>query len=392
MNLLASSPNLGLSGANVLLAKLLQGFVSHGHKVHWLVTSHEGKAEGEWLDEIGLGFQALPVTPVRAVRRRQEMLLETLSQMAPCVYFPNYDFDMLWAVGAFPANCRTVFIVHSDDPVYYDAIEQRGRVLDAIICVSFYLASEIKRRWPALADRVHHIPFGVDLPNEVGIAKPSLRDGPLEVVYCGRLAEEQKRINDLAEVILECRVRDLPVRFQIAGSGPDEDSFFARLDAPIKERRVLRLGKLPHDKVSALLGRCHVFVLTSAYEGLPVSLLEAMAHGCVPVVTAVDSGIPEVINEGINGFMLPIGDTKGFTRRLMELVEDEPVLKECGRLARASIVLHEYTLGKCVDRYLQLCSNTLRAARVAQSERQSPRTVLPPRYRWSSRLRTRLGW
>ena len=392
MNFLASSPDLGLSGANVLLAGLLRGLVTRSHQARWLVTSHEGNAEKAWLNDAGLDFQGLPATPVGAVRRRQELLVEAVGQMAPCVYLPNYDFDMLWAVGAFPENCRTVFIMHCDDPVYYEAIDQRGHVMDAILCVSAYLASEVRRRWPEHAVRVHHIPFGVELPTQGAIRKVSLKEGPLEVVYCGRLAEEQKRIGDLAEIILCCHARKLPVRFHIAGSGPNEDAFFARLGAPLKDGQVLRLGKLPHDQVAALLGRCHAFILTSAYEGLPVSLLEAMAHACVPVVTAVESGIPEVIDEGINGFMLPIGDTAGFVKRLENLAENPSVLHVCSTQARLVVEKKGYTLGTCLDRYFFLCSGLFATASKVASGRPGPGLLLPPRYRLHNRIQARFGW
>jgi glycosyltransferase involved in cell wall biosynthesis len=390
MNFLASSPDLGLSGANVLLAGLLRGLVTRGHQARWVVTSHQGNAEKAWLNDTGMDFQVLPATPVGAVLRRQELLVEAVCQMAPCVYFPNYDFDMLWAAGAFPANCRTVFIMHCDDPVYYEAIHQRGQGMDAIVCVSAYLADEVRRRYPELAGRVHHIAFGVELPSQRAMQKPSLQNGPLEVVYCGRLAEEQKRIGDLAGIILKCQ--NLPIRFHIAGNGPDEEAFFERLKTPLKEGRVLRLGKLPHDQVAALLGRAHAFILTSAYEGLPVSLLEAMAHACVPMVTAVESGIPEVIDEGINGFMLPIGDTAGFVKRLELMCGDEVALEACGREAKATIGTKGYTLEACLDRYADLCSKLMESEKAAEKARGTGTFMTPPRYRWQYRLRARLGW
>ena len=390
MNLIASSPDLGLSGANVLLAGLFRGLVGRGHQARWLITSHEENAEKAWLNDAGLDFQALPATPVSAVRQRQELLVDAVCEMAPCVYFPNYDFDMLWAVGAFPSNCKTAFIIHCDDPIYYEAIDQRGHVMNAIICVSGYLASEVKRRWPEHAERVHHIPFGVEWPVKNAIQKPSLQNGPLEVVYCGRLAEEQKRIGDLAEIILKCQ--NLPIRFHIAGSGPDEDAFFARLETPLKDGRVLRLGKLPHEQVSALLERGHIFILTSAYEGLPVSLLEAMAHACVPVVSAVVSGIPEVIDEGINGFMLPIGDTAGFVRRLELLCGDETALGAWAKASQSTIERKGYALCICLDRYLDLCFKLMESASVAPAARKFRGLISPPRYRWSNRIQARFGW
>jgi glycosyltransferase involved in cell wall biosynthesis len=390
MKTIASSPDLSLSGANVLLADVFSGFSEKGHRTTWLVTGHQGAADGRWLSGFGLDFQNLKATAVRDVTKRQRLLIESVREISPCVYFPNYDFDMLWAVEAFPASCRVVFIVHCDDPVYYEAIQQRGQVMDAIVCVSAYLSQEVKQRWPELADRVHHIPFGVNLPNGHS-SKPSLAGNPLDVVYCGRLSEEQKRVSDLSEIILKCHARNLPVRFQIAGSGPDEEAIFTRLEDPLKAGRLLRLGKLTHDQVGELLGRCHVFILTSAYEGLPVSLLEAMAHGCVPVVTAVESGIPEVITEGLNGFMLPIGDVDGFAKRLEQLCGDEPALQACARAAEVTVGAERYSREACLNRYTDLCSNLMESQKVLDKTRGTGRVITPPQYRWQYRLRARFG-
>lgn len=391
MNFLASSPSLELSGANVLLAGLFRGFSQRGHGAAWLVTSNEGSADSCWLEAMGLEFQILPRTAVGDVTKRQRLLIEEVKRYSQCIYFPNYDFDMLWAAGALPPSCRTVFIMHCDDPVYYEAIQQRGSVMDAIVCVSAYLASEVKRRWPELASRVHHIPFGVELPDDASISKPSLSEGPLEVVYCGRLVEEQKRIGDLARIILECHSRNLPVRFHIAGCGPEEGTFFAKLEAPITKGMVKRLGKIPHDEVSALLASCHAFILTSAYEGLPVSLLEAMAHGCVPIVTAVSSGIPEVIDDGVNGFMLPIGDTEAFSLQLEKMCADQTAVRACAEAALATINSKGYSLDTCLNRFLVLCASLSPSVLGMTRGRDTGRCITPPSYRWHRRIRARLS-
>jgi len=388
MNFIASSPSLELSGANVLLARLFSGFIEAGHPADWWVTSHQPGADCQWLTGLGLKFGSIPATPVGAVGRRQRILIEAIRASCPCVYFPNFDFDMLWAVPAMPLDCRTVFIVHCDDPVYYEAIEARGEVMDAIVCVSRLLAERARQRWPKLRDRIHHIPFGVAVP---AVGESPSRHAPvigtLEVVYCGRLAQEQKRIGDLAEVILACHAQGLPIRFHIAGTGPDEVDFFTRVEGPMKAGNVIRHGLLANDQVSALLRRCHVFILTSAYEGLPVSLLEAMAVGCVPVVTAVASGIPEVVTDGVEGFIHPIGDVQSIVARLAELAAFPSKLAIHSPRALERVLCGGYTRENCVRRYLELCENLIRNPKHGPVEK-NPKS--PPNYRLMQRLRLRL--
>lgn len=383
MNLFASSPDLGLSGANVLLANVLDRACTLGHTAKWCVTSHVGESDASWLGAMQLEFGSIPPTAIRAVMERQNHLLDAIHLNEPCVYFPNYDFDMLWAAEALTKACRIVFIVHSDDPAYYKAIALRGHVMDAIICVSSYLANEVKIRWPSLALKVHHIPFGVDPSATSSISKPSLIDGPLEVVYCGRLVAEQKRIYDLSTIILSCHTHRLPIRFQIAGSGPDEDLFFKELQEPIRTGMVIRHGQLSNVAVRDLLLRTHAFILTSEYEGLPVSLLEAMASACVPVVTDIKSGIPEVVQHEVNGFTLPIGDTHAFVSCLSKLTKDPHFYQTIAHKALETISAGGYRLDSCAERYIELCSTLLSSERAAPKRKQ-PR--LPPDYRFINRL------
>lgn len=78
-----------------------------------------------------------------------------------------------------------------------------------------------------------------------------------------------------------------------------------------------------------------LFVLSSRREGLPVSLLEAMREG-LPVVATKAGGIPEVVNDSVNGYLVNIGDTEGFTTDLIQLINSGK-RTEFGRKARQRI-------------------------------------------------------
>jgi glycosyltransferase involved in cell wall biosynthesis len=385
VNFVSSSPDLGLSGANQLLASLMQGFIEYGHSAEWVITSHEGNTDARWMDADGLEFTSLPTTPLKAVSDRQKYLIDLLKNSSPCIYFPNFDFDMMWAIPAFPVDCRSVFIFHSDDPVYYQAVKDHGENLDTIVCVSSFLANKLRERWPQWKDRIHHIPFGVTPPIEIGSTRSTSADEPLEVVYCGRLAQEQKLIDDLSTIILECYKQNLPIQFHIAGTGPDETDFFQKITAPLSSGQVIRHGLISNENVQKILQRSHVFILTSAYEGLPVSLLEAMAAGCVPVVTRVASGIPEVITHGTDGFIYPIHDTAAMVEKLALLAKNRDELLTTARAAKTRIAEGGYTKTASVNNYLALCETLTNQK---NRPRKNTRAVLPPNYRLSSRIKS----
>jgi glycosyltransferase involved in cell wall biosynthesis len=84
----------------------------------------------------------------------------------------------------------------------------------------------------------------------------------------------------------------------------------------------------------ALLNESDVFVLPSYNEGVPMALLEAMAHG-LPVIATPVGGIPDAVTPDIEGFLLQPGDQAALTGALARFIEDEDLRLRCGRAARA---------------------------------------------------------
>lgn len=117
------------------------------------------------------------------------------------------------------------------------------------------------------------------------------------------------------------RLDDPAVTVLIAGAGPDAET--ARLRALILELgldgRVRWLGF--RRDVSSLLALSDLLVLPTREEGFPNTLLEAMALG-VPVVTTPVDGIPELIDDGVHGLLLPPGDADAFARSIRALLDD----------------------------------------------------------------------
>jgi glycosyltransferase involved in cell wall biosynthesis len=106
--------------------------------------------------------------------------------------------------------------------------------------------------------------------------------------------------------------------------------------------------------VLELLARADVFLLPSSFEGLPVSLLEAMAQGAVPVVSAVRSGVRELVRDGENGFLVPVGDVACFAERLALLARAPEKLACMSSAARATIASGPYTVSAMCDAYVAL--------------------------------------
>ena len=120
------------------------------------------------------------------------------------------------------------------------------------------------------------------------------------------------------------------------------------------DQKVEFLGQVDYQNVPLLLENQDIILLTSDYEGLPLSLLEAMAQGVVPVVSDLESGISEVVNSG-NGSLVPIDDTEGYAKALIHLHKNRAELAHkriCARLT----TFPAYSISAMADRWIQLAN------------------------------------
>ncbi|MGR6964769.1 glycosyltransferase [Geodermatophilus sp. URMC 61] len=166
------------------------------------------------------------------------------------------------------------------------------------------------------------------LPNPV-VAAPSPRPipgDPAAVLYASRLVAE-KGVHTLLDAAARLPAR---VRVRLAGSGRLERAVRARITA--EELPVDVLGPLPPDRVAAELRAAAVAVLPALWwENCPMAVLEAAAQG-VPVVASAVGGVPELVDDGATGLLVPPGDAAALSGALTRLLA-EPA--EADRLGRA---------------------------------------------------------
>jgi glycosyltransferase involved in cell wall biosynthesis len=110
-----------------------------------------------------------------------------------------------------------------------------------------------------------------------------------------------------------------------------------------------------------VLQAADLFVLTSAAENCPLSLLQAMATG-LPVVTTAVGGIPEVVRDGVDGLLCPADDEAALVTALTAMVADRDRRERMGASGRARIE-SRYAVDHCVDGLLQVYDEALACAR-----------------------------
>lgn len=183
------------------------------------------------------------------------------------------------------------------------------------------------------ARRVEVLPNCVDLTDAQTFARVYRKGGePLTIGYLGRI-EPNKGMDWL---LLACeRLRREGVRFRLELAGKDEGGYID-LFAQLLGECFHYAGVVSGEAKAEFLRSLDVFVLPSYFEGLPMSLLETMSYGCVPVTTPVGS-IPGVVNDGTNGLFVKVRDEASIAEALSRLDTDRTLLRRIGEQARQTI-------------------------------------------------------
>jgi glycosyltransferase involved in cell wall biosynthesis len=227
---------------------------------------------------------------------------------------------------------------------------------DAVLAVSDGVADSIERpvwarfgRAPAAETLLHGVdPDSIPRGEEAGAqARARLglsRETP--VVGCVANLTPKKDHAGLIDAFAEVR-RDVPdAVLLLVGTGPLEDELRSRVRAGGMEDRIRFLGS--RDDVLALLPALDVFVLGSRYEGLPISLLEAMAAEVACVATRV-GGIPEAVTDGVNARTVPPGDPAALAGALTGLLLDAERRGELAAAGRRRVV-EGFSIDRAVGR------------------------------------------
>ena len=185
---------------------------------------------------------------------------------------------------------------------------------------------------------IHHM--GINLRKFSFRGRRTQRDDTVNIVTVGRLVEKKGigyAIRAVASIIHAHP--DLDIRYRIAGDGPLKTKLQVLVSELNAEEQIRLLGWLEGNEVKRLMIDSDIFVLPSVTsqggdtEGIPVVLMEALAMG-IPVISTYHSGIPELIQDGKSGFLVPERDADALAEKLQHLIRHPELWSEMGRFGR----------------------------------------------------------
>ncbi len=281
-------------------------------------------------------------------------------ERADVVHTHLFTADAYGRVAARLAGVRGVFsTVHSTN-VWKDAFHRRIDWLLAwlstkVIAVSAEVAQVLAERDGIPKSRIAVVENGIDLQRLAGATGEGVRAEfgiPQQVPLIGLVGRlhPAKGHADLIAALARLAAQGIDTHCLLVGSGELRDEIAAEVARHGLEGCVTFTGQ--RADVPRLLAALDVLAMPSRWEGLPMTLLEAMAMGKAIVATRV-GGIPNVVTDGCDGLLAPAGDAAALAAALQRVVSDAALRRALGEQARETLLVR-YDIGRTARAYESL--------------------------------------
>lgn len=367
LTILHSESSTGWGGQEIRVFTELCWLRRHGHAASLLVPpgSHLGeRAEGAGIPVAWIPMlRALdPVAVVRMARR--------LHQQRTQILVTHSSVDA-WIGGAAArlVGVPVIRMRHLSVPVQSNPLSRAvyTRMCDMIVTTGEAIRRLLIQRLRLSPSKVFSIPTGVDLdafyPGRVDPARVRRElglDATAPLVGMVAVLRSWKGHLVFLQALRDVRERHPDVRAVLVGEGPFRDVIQDGVRSHGLEANVRFLGH--REDVAEILGGLDVVVSAStAAEGIPQALLQALAM-CCPVVATDVGGIPEIIRDGETGWLVPPGNPAGLARAILEALADPARGRRMGAQGRA-IVEAEYSLERMGERMERLYTKLASARR-----------------------------
>lgn len=305
--------------------------------LHW----NAKRSDDVVLDESNIVFE-FSEEPINDVSSRLGKLISEREG----VVITNFDTELA-TLNTYKRRKKAIFFICQDDAYIYLA-KKYNHIIDIIITHNIAVYEEICKLLPNRKKDIHFIQHGVTVQN---FERKHNSDNKLRLVFLARHVK-LKGIYDLPKIDDELRKRNIDVEWFILGDGEEKENFINEVKS--KDNFSFLVPKTTEDLIE-VLKTTDIYVLPSSLDGLPVSLLESMSVGCVPVVYNFSEGIKKVITADI-GFVVEKGDVIAMTDQIEFLSKDRNELKKRSISCSAKIS-QEFDVKKQSGLYFSLYKN-----------------------------------
>lgn len=258
-------------------------------------------------------------------------LVTILLRRKPFVLFNVRNSELLWAAVAIKqVYPNEVYIISSilNDAIYKKFYEWDDSI-DLYLCISSRIQDNLVNLHRVDKRKVRcRTPF-IETIRKVNRIYNINSMEPLKIGYPCRLVEYQKRADLIPKLIMYFEEKNINYLLNIAGDGPCEKLISEYVEKKHLQAKVKMYGKLSRVELYDFLNQQDVYLNFSEFEGTSLTMLEAMASGCVPVVTNV-SGVSDFIENEVNGLIVDVGNLEAIAECIAFLDKNRYKLEEYG--------------------------------------------------------------
>jgi L-malate glycosyltransferase len=344
----------GAGGSGVVATELGLAFAKQGHNIHFVSESvpfrlTELSHQNVFYHEVESMMYPLfnsPLTTLSETSKLTEVIEEYGIHVIHAHYAIPHAMAAILARDMAQVKPRPVVVttLHGTDVTlvglnraYLRTTQYSVENSDLVTAVSKYLA-DYTRQEMGVRRNIQVIPNAVDHNRFFPRENPQLRlryahpDEKL-LLHISNF-RPIKRIEDVVRVFAQVS-ETVGARLLMVGDGPDRSRAFELASELGISGRVAFLGSFP--RIEELISVCDLFLLPSTQESFGLAALEAMASG-VPVVASNIGGIPEVVQDGVNGYLFNPYDVDGMARAAIKLLSDKDLHQQFSKAARACSV------------------------------------------------------
>jgi len=257
--------------------------------------------------------------------------------------------------------------VHDNQPSVYEELFKKG---DAFLPVCVYFSNKL-RDLNCSEERIHVLRSGINVSEYQYRERAFDFQKKIEILSVGRLVE--KKGFKYAIYAIEKLVKKYPnIQYTIVGEGALELELKLLVQSLKLENNIHFIKGMVNGELKEAYYQAQIFILPCVQasdrdqEGIPNVLKEAMATG-LPVVSTWHSGIPELVEHGISGFLVPEGDVEGIVKNCEHLISHPQRCAEMGQAGRR-FVEENFEISKLNQRLVGFYEQSLRALPKANSE------------------------
>ncbi len=330
--------NLHIGGWSTYANNLRKLLEEMGYSVSIFVESNSG----ELFNEFESSFEFLIILK-RGLLSRAEYINKASGRVNSTGKYDlmiNISSEIANDVFAFVnTNCTRITTIHSIVDYEIENAITCGTPLSKIICVSKNVSDQVIKLFPEIDQSIitvippiiHEINFDFE---GVRTARNSSVKKEINIVYVGRLTMLAKRIDYLPMICEKLTEMRVPFHLHVIGAGEDEQKLKDWFHQANQKNNVTMYGSLSPELILRKLELMHAILLTSEYEGLPHSILEAISMGVVPIVTKIKGSTDTIIKDRSDGYLINFGDINSFAKRIASLYYKEGIYESLSQNGR----------------------------------------------------------